>query len=101
VLVPHSEGRALKKAAHRRAQRRRRNALAVLVALAGSSLVPAMLLGEGWVEVHLLSDAALLFYVAALLEVKRRREERLDKVTSLRARATATRERERRATAGG
>jgi hypothetical protein len=100
VLAPHSDRRALKKAAFRRAQRRRRRVLVSLLALAGFSLIPAALLGGAWVEIHLLVDATLLFFVAALLEVKRRREERLVKVTPLRGHSVAGSDTQRRATAG-
>jgi uncharacterized membrane protein YfcA len=62
----------------RRTQERRRRVLTFLLIAACGSLVGAIF-GMS-IEIHLMADAALAFYVALLLEVKRRSNERSRKV---------------------
>ena len=57
--------------------------LVLLVAAAVSSAIAAAVRSQPWLEIHLMIDGALLFYVALLHETKRRREERLTKVRTL------------------
>jgi hypothetical protein len=57
--------------------------LALLLAAAVTSAVAAVLRGQPWLEIHLMLDGALLFYVALLHETKRRRDERFAKVRSI------------------
>ena len=57
--------------------------LVLLVTAALASAVAAVLRGQPWLEIHLMLDGALLFYVALLHETKRRREERRVKVRTL------------------
>lgn len=83
VIVPYSDERIRQRAAARQAQKRRRRMLVLLIASALLSAVAAVVRGQPWLEIHLMLDGALLFYVALLHETKRRREERLTKVRTL------------------
>jgi len=83
VIVPYSDERARQRAAMKQAQQRRRRMLALLLAAAVTSAVAAVLRGQPWLEIHLMLDGALLFYVALLHETKRRRDERFAKVRSI------------------
>ncbi len=83
MIVPYSDERGRQRAAAKKAQHRRRRMLALLVATALLSAVAAVLRGQPWLEIHLMADGALLFYVALLHEAKRRREEKLTKVRTL------------------
>lgn len=57
--------------------------LALLLGAALASAVAAVSQGQPWLEIHLMLDGVLLFYVAMLHEVKRRRDEKLLKVRTL------------------
>lgn len=57
--------------------------LALLLVAALSSGVAAILRGQPWLEINLMLDGVLLFYVALLHETKRRRDERFSKVRTL------------------
>ena len=83
VIVPYSDERVRQRIAAKEAQHRRRRMLVLLIAAAVVSAVAAVLRGQPWLEIHLMLDGALLFYVALLHETKRRREERLTKVRTL------------------
>lgn len=76
------------RAAQRQAksQKRRRRLLAVMLLAAVAAAVAGWRIGEPWWEVHIALNAALALYVGALLEIKRRREERALKVRSIKSR---------------
>ena len=57
--------------------------LVLLIGAALTSAVAAVSQGQPWLEIHLMIDGVLLFYVAMLHEVKRRRDEKLMKVRTL------------------
>lgn len=81
IIVPDpSRARAV---AHRRAQTRRRRLLACLLGGVVASAGVALWRGGSWLELHLIADGALVFYVALLFESKRRRDERATKVIKL------------------
>ncbi len=79
IVVPHASERVRRKTL-RRAQRRRRRFLAALVLVAAATAVAALTRGETWLEVHLIADGVLVFYIAMLYETKRRQVERSTKV---------------------
>jgi hypothetical protein len=83
VIVPYSEERVRQRAAVKKAQHRRRRMLVLLIGAALASAVTAISQGQPWLEIHLMLDGVLLFYVAMLHEVKRRRDEKLTKVRTL------------------
>ncbi|MDP9069361.1 MAG: hypothetical protein M3N53_13590 [Actinomycetota bacterium] len=83
IVVPVSEERAREREAFRRAQRRRRRLLALLVGTAAVSAIAAIAARGVWVDLHLMIDGILVFYVAMLFELKRRRDERFEKVRPL------------------
>ena len=88
IVVPESYDR-LAMSSFRRGQRRRTK---ILIALLGAALftgIVALFSGGGAWEVHLAVDASLAFYVALLLEAKRRRSEVVTKLRSLEGRRTA------------
>ncbi len=82
IVVPESSDR-LARAAFRRGQRRRKRILIFLVVSAAASAIVAIFVGGGAWQIHLAFDLSLASYVALLVEAKRRREERLEKVRSL------------------
>ena len=82
VVVPESTAR-LAKASFKKDQRRRKLILQGLLVAVVSSLIAALARGGGMWELHLATDASLVFYVALLLEAKRRRTERATKVASM------------------
>ncbi len=86
VVVPHASERADRRDAIRRARRRRRKTLAALASLALATAGAALARGGAWVELHLIVDGVLVFYVAMLFETKRRQDERLTKVRRMPAR---------------
>lgn len=51
--------------------------------MAAASAGVAIWRGGSWVELHLIADGMLIFYVAMLFESKRRRDERATKVLRL------------------
>lgn len=63
--------------------------LVLLGASAALAAVAAAVRGQPWLEIHLMLDGALLFYVALLHETKRRRDERHAKVRTLERPAAA------------
>ena len=82
VVVPRADkprGPRLTKGAHKM----RRVLLLLLLGAAGVSGVVAVLVRGQAIEVHLVIDAALAFYVALLMELKRRRDEKAAKVRPL------------------
>ena len=83
VIVPYSDERVRQRVAVKQAQHRRRRMLVLLIAAAAVSAIAAVVRGQPWLEIHLMLDGALLFYVALLHETKRRREEVLRKVRTL------------------
>jgi hypothetical protein len=70
----------------RRARRRRRTIAVVLALVAIGTGIWALLEKGVAVEIHLVSDAVLVFYIALISESKRRRNERSTKVRRLPAR---------------
>jgi hypothetical protein len=81
IAPPTEESTAA--AAMDRGQRRRRRILISLVAAVVLTALIALQQGGNLIEVHLIADAALFFYIALLLEAKRRRLERAAKVRRL------------------
>lgn len=75
--------------------------LVLLLTAALLAAVAALLRGQPWLEIHLMLDGALLFYVALLHETKRRRDERFTKVRTLEPAATGDVHVVGPATAGG
>jgi hypothetical protein len=63
-----------------------RQALGVLLTLAGWSAIAALFLGGGYWELHLAIDASIGLYVVYLVEERRRAIERVAKVRALRRR---------------
>jgi hypothetical protein len=82
MIVPPTEERAAA-AASDRGQRRRRRILASLVAAVVLTALVAVQQRGKVIEIHLIADAALFFYIALLLEGKRRRLEHAAKVRRL------------------
>lgn len=82
VVVPQNVEH-LRKLAFARAQRRRRRLLTILILSCVTSLVAAFIAGGALWEIHLALDASLGLYVMLLLETKRRRIERKEKVRRL------------------
>lgn len=80
IVVPHASERVQKREALRRARLRRRRALAALGLVAIATAGAAVLQGGAWLELHLMADGVLVFYVAMLMETKRRHDERATKV---------------------
>jgi hypothetical protein len=82
MIVPPTEQRSAAAALDRGQRRRRRILVALVAAVVLTALIAVQLRGK-LIEVHLIADAALFFYVALLLEAKRRRLERAAKVRRL------------------
>lgn len=80
IVVPHASERVKKREALRRAQARRRRIFGALVFVAVSTAVAALALRGIWLELHLIADGILVFYVAMLFETKKRQDERAAKV---------------------
>lgn len=97
LIVPRSAGRKVQ--TYRRSQRQRVRILAFLGALLPLSAIIAVVMGEGWWELHIAFDFSFALYVALLLEAKRRRQERLRKVRPLASRRRGERSAGRRETA--
>ena len=74
-------------AAHRqaRSQRRRRRLLILILLAVTGSAAAGWRFGEPWWDVHIGLHAALALYVGALIEIKRRREERAVKLRPIRS----------------
>jgi hypothetical protein len=90
VVVLNSEHRKASssfRAAYRqaRSRRRRRRLLVVILLAVVGSAIAGWQLGEPWWEVHIGLNAALALYVGALLELKRRRQERAVKVRPIKS----------------
>lgn len=84
VLVPESSEH-LVRASFRRGQRRRRRIFAFLVASVPVSAMAAAFVEAALWPAHLALDASLVLYVVLLIDAKRRREERSQKVRSIRS----------------
>ena len=82
IVIPESRERLAHQAALR-AQDRRKQVLRVLIGVAAGTGIWAILSGGPAVEAHLVADAAVAFYVALLLDAKRKRDERLSKVHAI------------------
>jgi hypothetical protein len=83
VIVPDNHDLAVERMAIRAARRRRR-LIAVLLALVALGTGIWALLEKGVaIEIHLVADAVLVFYIALISETKRRRNERATKVRRL------------------
>lgn len=89
VVVPRSAGRSVQ--SHRKSQRRRTRILVVSGGMVIVSAVAALSAGGGWWELHLLCDFSFALYVVMLLEAKKRRAERLQKVRPLATRSKPSR----------
>jgi hypothetical protein len=76
-----------------RSLRTRRLILGALAGAAAITAVLALFVGGDMIEIHLLADGCLLFYVAILFETKRRSDERAEKVRPLRQAPAEPRER--------
>jgi hypothetical protein len=88
IVVPESRD-DLARASFRRGQRRRRRILEVMVGACIGSLGAAFVLhGPVW-QVQVACDASLALYVTLLVEAKRRRRERAQKVRSIARRRRA------------
>lgn len=82
IVVPESRG-DLARASFRRGQRRRRRILELMIGACIGSLAAALVLhGRAW-QVQLACDGSLILYAALLIEAKRRRRERAQKVRSI------------------
>jgi len=68
-----------------RSRRRRRRLLVLIMLCVVASAIAGWRIGEPWWNVHIALNAALALYVGALLELKRRREERAVKVRPLKS----------------
>ena len=79
IIVPHASER-VKREALRRARVRRRRTLGALGLVAIATGGAAVVRGGAWIELHLMADGILVFYVAMLIEAKRRQDERATKV---------------------
>lgn len=82
IVIPESRER-LAHQAMLRAQDRRKQVLRVLVGVAVVTGIWAVMSGGAAVEAHLIADAAVAFYVALLLDAKRKRAERVSKVHAI------------------
>ena len=83
VIVPDNHDLALERMAIRRARRRRRTIAFLLTLVALGTGVWALLERGVAIEIHLVADAVLVFYVALISETNRRRGERAAKVRRL------------------
>lgn len=88
IVVPESRDR-LARQAFKQEQRRRKLTLGVLVGVAALTGIWAIASGGSAIEIHLVADAGVAFYVALLLDAKRRRDERTSKVRRLQRPAPA------------
>ena len=93
VITPRQEDRRVRRS-YRDVQRRRSRLLAWLLLVCLMTGGAAAWRG-GWWEIHVGSDLALGLYVVALLEIKRRRVERVRKVSPLAGRRGVPTERRR------
>lgn len=91
VIVPTNGARAGRRAASRHLQSRRR-ILKLLASLVPLTFAAGLLFEGSWWEVHAAVDFLIAFYVAFLLEAKRRSAERVTKVSPL-VRRTRARDR--------
>ncbi len=82
IVVPGKREQMAQKA-FARAQQRRLIILTGLCVIAFASGIWALIKGGAAIEIHLVADAAAAFYVALLLDAKRRRAERILKVRAL------------------
>lgn len=82
IVVPGARQRT-EKQAFRRAQQRRKAILLGLIGIALVTGVWAVVAGGDGLEINLVADAAVAFYAALLLDVKKRRVERGVKVRRL------------------
>jgi hypothetical protein len=82
MILPPTEERAAAAAMDRGQRRRRRILVAILAAVVITALAAVQQKGK-LIELHLIADAALFFYIALLLETKRRRLEHAAKVKRL------------------
>jgi hypothetical protein len=83
VIVPDNHDLAVERMAIRRARRRRKTVAAILVLTALGTGVWALVEKGVAIEIHLVADAVLVFYIALVSETKRRRTERATKVRRL------------------
>lgn len=83
VIIPDNHDVAMERIAIRRSRRRRRRILVLLVLSAIGTGVWAWLERGVAIEVHLVVDAGVIFYLALMSEMKKRRVERDAKVRSL------------------
>ena len=86
IIIPDNHDVALQRLALRRARKRRRRILALLVVGALASGVWAYLERGSAIEVHLAVDALLVAWIGYMAESRKRRIERAQKVRSLPAR---------------
>ena len=100
VIVPDNHDVAMERLAIRRSRRRRRRILLLIVLACIGTGVWAWFERGAAVEIHLVLDGALIFYLALMSEMKKRRVERDAKVRSLAGRRHAP-EFARTAQAGG
>lgn len=100
IIVPKTTERVGQREAFRQALARRRRWFALLVLVAVGTAAAAFVYGETWLEINLLADGILVFYAAFLFETKRRRDERVAKVRTIK-RSRAERETSERLRAGG
>jgi hypothetical protein len=85
VVVPESRERLLHQA-FLRAQDRRRRIFIALLAVAAITAVWALATGGRMVELHLIVDALAAFYLALMMDAKRKLVDREQKVHALHAR---------------
>lgn len=83
IVVPHGTERHGPRDAALRLQSRRRRVLAALGSIALLTAGVAIARGGSWLEMHLVADGILVFYVAMLYETKRRQAERSEKVRTI------------------
>jgi hypothetical protein len=83
VIVPDNHDLAVERMAIRKARRRRKTIAFLLAFVAFGTGIWALLEKGVAVEIHLVSDAVLVFYIALISETKRRRNERSTKVRRL------------------
>ena len=83
VVIPDSRERVAQQAMLR-AELRRKRVLTLLLSIAAITGIWALAAGGSVVEVHLIVDALAAFYIALMLDVKRRRVEREVKIRTLR-----------------
>ena len=84
VVVPDSRERVAQRSATR-AQMRRKRVLSLLLFIAGITGIWALAAGGVAVEIHLITDAVAAFYIALMLDSRRRQVEREAKVRTLHA----------------